>query len=158
MVGARSDNNKKVHHFFERYKITRESEKRRKKSDRCVSEQTNKRSDKKHDKKKARTPSRLCKARCWAGRDIVKGFPNMLLSRQSRLVVSGRRKGWITCSYCRLALRPHLRFKPNPPGIQLLMGLLLANFHEGLNAESRQDASNIVMSMSKSCLTKCEHC
>lgn len=58
----------------------------------------------------------------------VKGFTNMLLSRQSQLIVSGKRKGWITCSHCRLALRAHLRFKANPPRYSIANGFVIGEF------------------------------
>ena len=58
----------------------------------------------------------------------VTGFSNMLLSRRSRLLVHGRRKGWITCSHCRLSLRPHLQLKPNPPRNSIANGFVIGGF------------------------------
>lgn len=58
----------------------------------------------------------------------VKGFSNMLLSPRSRLLVHNRRKGWITCSHCRLSLRPHLQLKPNPPRFSIANGFVIGEF------------------------------
>lgn len=58
----------------------------------------------------------------------VHGFPNMLLLPQSQLIGSGKQKGWITCSHCRLALRPHLRYKPNPPKYSIANGFVIDEF------------------------------
>ena len=58
----------------------------------------------------------------------VRGFSNMLLSPRSRLLVHNRRKGWITCSHCRLSLRPHLQLKPNPPRFSIANGFVIGEF------------------------------